>query len=446
MRAIFWLAVSTGLALSLATRAVGQDVPVYGPPIPAELRGELATVAGADLPPPGVPLALVRAVEIASSDHPVVSRALANRRASRSELRGAEWLRFPSLSVEALAVSQGSQTGDQNGIAANVVVEQPLYTFGRIDGTIDGARASLMANTYAIADAQTEIALRTVTAYFDLSLATRREEILQDALRQHERLLQTITRRVEQEVSPRADLELAGSRAAQIEQDLAAVAGLRATSYSQLQELVGYQEIDLGTVPTLDASLTLPLEEELIGAALGCSPRLKALRSLLGEVDAQRRVARSRLFPQLVAQASHNEITGTRFGVTLRVQTGNGLSQFAAVNTAEARVLSAEYEIDVAEREIRETIRADYLTYRSGLNRVTASVRATLSSELVTESYQRQFITGRRTWLDVMNAVRESMSARLTEGEAQLGAMAAYSRLMVRSCLWKPTPVNLEEG
>lgn len=440
-------AITLLIATSLVPYAQGAAQDVYGPSLPAEMQGVDTLEQPEPVPAPrGVPMALVQAVEIASRDHPIVGRALSERRASQAELRGARWQRFPSLSVEALAITQGNQnTADQNGIAANVVVEQPLWTAGRITGTIAGARAALEANSHAVADAQAEIALRTVSAYFDLALATRREEILMDSLGQHQELLQTITRRVDQEVSPRADLELAGSRAAQIEQDLAAVAGLRQTSYSQLRELIGYADLDLGSVPVFDAGLVLPSEEELVASALECSPRLKALRALQSEVDAQRRVARSRLFPQVVAQASHNEITGTRFGVTLRVQTGNGLSQLSAIEVADAQVLTAEYEVASAERDIREQIRNDFLTYEAGRNRAFASERATRSSQEVTESYQRQFITGRRTWLDVMNAVRESMSARLTEAEAQLGAMAAFSRLSIRSCLWRPAPPRHEQ-
>jgi adhesin transport system outer membrane protein len=439
---LFWALVAAA-PLAFASSAFGQSEPIYGPP---SVRVDPATAVPEIIEPapPGIPIPLAQAIDIASRDHPLVLRALADRRSSSSNLRGARWQRFPSLSVEGLAVTQGSQTGAQDGIAANVILEQPLYTFGRVDGTIDAARAALESSTYAIADAQIEITLRTISAYFDLSLATEREKVLQDSLVQHGELLETIHRRVLQEISPTADFDLASSRVAQIEQELAAVAGLRATSFSQLMELIGYAELELGAVPEFNNSLILPDEAEIIAAALECSPRLKSLRALRSEVDAERRIARARLFPQLSAQASANEITGTRFGVSVRLQTGNGLSQFAAVDAAAAQVVSAEYQIALTEREIRERVRADYLTYVAGKNRSIASQRATKSSELVTESYKRQFITGRRTWLDVMNAVRESQAARLTEADAQLGAMAAYSRIIIQSCRWGPVPIGSE--
>jgi adhesin transport system outer membrane protein len=418
-----------------------QDPPVYGP-IDENAKPSAEEV----FVPKGIPNALVDAVALASREHPLVQQALANRRARVAQLKGARWLQFPSLSVEGLAVTQGNQIGAQDGLAANIIVEQPLYSFGRIGGTIEAADAALVTSTNGVIDAQVEILLRTVAAYYDLALATEREAILKDSLGQHNELLETISRRVTQEVSPQADLDLASSRVAQIEQDLAAVAGARSTAYSRLQELVGYAAINFGTIPRLDPEIELPTEESLVSAALECSPLLKGLRSTVREREAQRRVARSRLFPQIVAQGSQNEILGARIGLALRLQTGNGLSQLSAVDSAKADILSAEFETATAEREIREQIKVDYLTFVAGRNRVTASARASSTSDLVTESYKRQFIAGRRTWLDVMNAVRESMAASLTESDAELSALAAYSRLMARSCNWRTPPlVEIEE-
>ena len=426
-------------AVVLTPVTVGAQSTTYGPTDTEAPAPEISFV------PEGIPYPLVEAVSVAARDHPLIRRAMAERRAREANLRGARWQQFPSLTVEGLAVTQGNQIGAQNGLAGNLILEQPLYTFGRIGGAIKAADAAFEASGYSLTDTQIEIALRTVAAYYDLALATRREDLLRMSLEQHQSLLETIRNRVNQEVSPQADLELASSRVAQIEQDLAAVAGARSTSFSRLQELIGYADVDLGTVPRLRPELELPSEAEVVAAALECNPRIKALRARQREREAQRRVSRSQLFPQILAQASTNEITGARVGVAVRLQTGNGLSQFAAVDAAEADIIAAEFETGAAERDIREQIRVDYLTYVAGRDRVAASGRATRSSQLVTESYRRQFIAGRRTWLDVMNAVRESMSANLTEADAELGALAAYTRLMVRGCYWKTPPLVLNE-
>lgn len=423
-------------ALSVSALSAGDTQDVYGPVEGAEGNGEAIQFV-----PEGIPYPLVEAVSVSTRGHPLIERALADRRSREAQRRAARWQRFPSLSVEGLAVTQGNQIGAQNGLAANIILEQPLYTFGRINGSIDAATAALEASEYAVVETQVDLALQTVSAYYDLALTTEREEILKESLAQHKELADTISRRVTQEVSPQADLELARSRVAQLEQDLEAVNGARRTSLARLLELIGDADINLGGLPRLDPGLMAPDEETLVQAALECSPRIKGIKATQKQLEAQRRVAKSRLFPQLVGQASTNEITGARVGVTLRLQTGNGLSQFAAVDAAAADVVALDYEAAAAERQIRELVRSDYVTFESGRKRLVASIRATRSTKLVTESYKRQFIAGRRTWLDVMNAVREAMAADLTESEAEIAALASYSRLMVQSCYWPLPPL-----
>ncbi len=408
----------------------------YGPPAPREVANQ--TQPAEPTLPTGIPAILGEVVEIAAATHPTVQQAAAQMRARRSELRGAKWLSYPSLSVEALAITKGSAASDQNGIAANLTLEQPIWAGGKIAGTIDRARAVWQASSTGVTEASLAIALKATQAYFALALTAKQEQILTSSLEQHRVLLDTIKRRVDQEVSPRADLELAMSRAAQIELDLAAVKGQRATAYNQLMELINYQAIDLGDVPVHRAEYVLPEENTLVQQAHACDPTLEKLRFELAAAEADRKIAKGALFPQLVGQVTHNEFTGTRAGLALRLQTGNGLSQYSAVGTAGARIDAANYQIATAERQLREQIRTDFVAYGAARARLSAGTQATLSSMIVTESYKRQFIAGRRTWLDVMNAVREAMSAELSEADAEVTAMSAASRLYLRSCAWKP--------
>jgi adhesin transport system outer membrane protein len=51
----------------------------------------------------------------------------------------------------------------------------------------------------------------------------------------------------------------------------------------------------------------------------------------------------------------------------------------------------------------------------------------------------RQFIAGRRSWLDVMNALRETVSAQAGLAQAEVTAMSTSVRLQLRSGRWQPT-------
>jgi len=431
-RRIFSLALLA--AASFAGASVAAQEQAYGP---VDVPGDRPRPA----PPPAIPEALDRAAAIAAASHPMVAAAEAESRALEAEYRGARWLSYPSLTVDALAAVGGSQYADTDGLALNVALEQPLWTGGRIGAEIDRARASLSAGEDRVAEAERQIALDVTSAYYEYVLATERASVLGESLEQHQTLIGSIERRVSQEVSPLADLTLGRSRTAQVELDLASARELQERSAARLLELTGGVRVE-PTMPPAGVASSLPPVEQALAEALACSPTLQTLSDLIDVAEAQRRIARGQLFPQVLLQLSQNEITGARAAVVLRAQTGNGLSRLTAIESANARIQRAIAEFGDTERRLREQLRRDYILVESAQRRITAGVLAADTADDIIESYQRQFIAGRRSWLDVMNAVREAASARLTESDARVTAAAAAARILATSCRWEPAPAE----
>lgn len=413
------------------TSALADANGVYGPADPAAPAVEIGDA------PRAIPRSLAESARMAVEGYPAILSAEANLRAARSDVRGAKWLRFPSLSVEGLAATKGSENASTNTLYANVTLEQPIWTGGKIGGTVERAEAAWLVRRGLLEETAREVAQRVVDSYYTIALNARRKDVLTRSLEQHRLLVQSIANRVAQEVSPRADLELANSRAAQIEQELASAGAQLQSAYSQLVQLVG-KPVDLGNVPAYDPVFHHPSEQGAIEKALQCEPKIQRLKAEVLVADADRRVAKASLFPQVLGQLSHNEVTGSRAGLALRMQTGNGLSQLSALQSASARVDSAEFEIQTAERDLREALRLDFVTNSAAGDRIRASLRAAEASTVVTESYKRQFIAGRRTWLDVMNALRETMTSELTVADAEIAAEASSARILLRTCAWQP--------
>jgi adhesin transport system outer membrane protein len=144
----------------------------------------------------------------------------------------------------------------------------------------------------------------------------------------------------------------------------------------------------------------------------------------------------------VLLQLSQNEITGARAAVVLRAQTGNGLSRFTAIESAGARIERALAEFGEAERRLREQVRRDYVVVAAAQSRIESGTLAADTAADLIESYQRQFIAGRRSWLDVMNAVREASSARLSESDARVQVAAGTARILALSCRWQPAAVG----
>ncbi len=417
-------------AASMPTATGSEAPPVYGPP------SEDATVVR-----PATPIAIPQPLDLAAASaaqtHPAVDGAEAEAEALAAEYRGAKWRRFPSLSVEVLSSTRGSTIADQDGIALNAALEQPIWLGGRISSEIQRAKASLRAGEDRVELARRQIVLDVVQAYYQIVLADQRLAVLEDSLDQHNELLASIGRRVQQEVSPLADLTLGRSRTAQVELDIASTRENRDSAQLRLVELTGGMAIQPG-LPLPSVADLLPPEDMAVAEAMGCDPSLAALTSLVAAAEADGDFARAQLLPQVLLQLSQNEITGSRAAIVLRMQLGNGGAQFSAIDSADARVRQALARYAEAERQVREDMRRDYVQVRSARARIATGELAADAADAIVASYQRQFIAGRRSWLDVMNAVREAAGARISEGDARVLIAQGTARILARTCRWQP--------
>ncbi|RJY10073.1 TolC family protein [Aurantiacibacter aquimixticola] len=232
---------------------------MYGPLVDA--ASPIALPAPIAIPDP-----LDRAAVLAAATHPLVDAAEAEAEALGAELRAARWGRYPSASVEALAATEGSSFADEDGIALNAVLKQPLWAGWRITNEIDRARASLMVGLNRVDEAERDIVLRVTSAYHDYVLSAERADALETSLAEHNELLGAIGRRVEREVSPLADLTLGRSRTAQVELDLASAAEARDSALIRLLALTGGGAVN-PEMPPRGVSDSLPLEEIALSEA-----------------------------------------------------------------------------------------------------------------------------------------------------------------------------------
>lgn len=390
-------------------------------------------------PPGEVPQALVDAIAIVTRRDPAAQAAWLGARAAFSDVRGAQWLRYPSLSTD-LDIVSGT-----NRVAPSVTVEVPLWASGQISSTITRARRIEAASVARWHETVLSLALETSQLYWNIVLYSRLEQLYRNSLDEHQRLVASMQRRVSQEVSPLADLELAKSRTAQIDQELASIQAQRLAAMRNLAELVRDVDYNLGPEPQFDVT-TLPRDWDKVATeVVEYSP---SRARLIQEADAARseiQIAKASLFPRVAAQYSYNEITGSRYGIGLRMQASGGLSQLSAVTSANARYAQSLDQIQLAERQLRQEVASEVQSFDSAIRRALASREAAVSSQRVSQSYMRQFIAGRRSWLDVMNSLRESVTAQSSLAQAEITAMSTSVRLQLRSGRWQPTRTSSKD-
>jgi adhesin transport system outer membrane protein len=122
------------------------------------------------------------------------------------------------------------------------------------------------------------------------------------------------------------------------------------------------------------------------------------------------------------------------------VQPGAGLSTAAGIRAALARKESAAESRRNVEQELRQALAADFASHKATVEQIGVGNLLRQSTQEVADSYARQFVAGRKSWQEVLNAVREAMQARLSVMDAQaLFAQTAW-RLHLRAFGLESTP------
>ena len=420
-------------ALALAGVSALASAQTYGP-VADKAAAEPVTAP----PPPGVDPELAAAAARAIDANPAMRAARLNSRAAGVDVRSARWLRGPSVSVNAFAFEGGSQIVRGDNFTANLIVDQPIWQGGRINGTIDRARAAERQIEAATDETAQDIALRVTGVYFDYIRAARRARMLEAGLTEHRALVGSIERRVAQEVSPRVDLELARSRTAQLLEQQSTTNAQAVASLQQLRVLVGDPSFTPSTDVTYDPAVHHPDQAGAVEAATTCSPTRHRLEAEALIARADQKLAKSQYMPRLSAQFTSNEITGERVGLALSAATNGGLSQFEAARGAQIRRDAAEARIGAAGLDIQTALAGDFAENGAARDRIGTSRTAAESARAVTDSFQRQFVVGRRGWLDVLNAALEATQADLAAADATVSAVSSAARIQLRTCTWQP--------
>jgi adhesin transport system outer membrane protein len=181
----------------------------------------------------------------------------------------------------------------------------------------------------------------------------------------------------------------------------------------------------------------------LIEQAIAWSPTLRRLSFEEEAAQAEVEVKRASYKPQVSlryenshASAPLNGIPAyntNRLMVVLEAQTGAGLSALAGVNAASARRDAARQQREAALRDLRERTTMDWDEFLAARVRLENATLASKGAKEVFESYARQYTAGRKTWLDVLNTVRESTQSDVAATDANSQMAGAWLRLRLAS-------------
>lgn len=379
----------------------------------------------------------------AVKSNPAILSKKSEFEAAGYNLDGAKWARFPSVSAEVRALD----TGTNNTV---VKVEQPLWTGGRISSQIDIANAGVSVADAAMHEAEQNILQEVAAAFYEVLRLEARLKLAVSNEAEHQKLAESMRRRVQSEISPMADQNQTGIRLRNAVSERIQIQRQLLTARLTLDQVVGRQIVDL-TKPK-DLNLDGLSEEYLLNATKAFSPERKRLLAKIDSAESEVTLAKSKLMPQVVAGYQH-QIGSLPFGIerdqiylALQMQPGAGLSSFSGIQSAIAKKQALAEELNTFDRQLIQRLRTAWAEYKTFAEQLQPARDSAVGSEMIVASYVRQFQVGKKNWLEVLNSQRERVQAQYALVDIEAPLQLAGIKLLVISGLIRADKVTLNEN
>ncbi len=387
----------------------------------AALLGGLPSISAA------TQLRLADALSLASSHHPSVKAKQAEVQAAQADLETAKWSRYPTVSTEATASSGRPQ--------AALLVQQPLWAGGKIDAQNRLAQAQLTLAEAGLQETRTSLMQQVAQQFFEVLRWQQRLNVARQTEDEHRKLLALIQRRVLAEISPLTDEVLASARFQQAVSERIQFDRSLQTAQWALQQLVGEPHTGLKA----PSRIALPkLEESLaIEASKAHSAELLRWRTQQDVAQAQIDMAQAGLYPTVAL--AHRQNLGANDAATLPNRTyislqfspGPGFSARSAAAAARSRLENSLQNTVVFERQLEQQVRTALTELEALAQQVEPARLLVTATEDVVASYLRQYQIGKKNWLDVLNALRESAQAHYSAVDVASSTQSLQLRLML---------------
>ena len=384
--------------------------------------------------------ALEQLIASALASHPSMQGQRALVRSSEAGLDSARWQFYPtpSVSIEAAGASASDRSYQGDKQVATAGLQQPLWTGGRLTAGMDKAQAGLVSSQAALEEVRLQLGLRVVQAYGDWLAAHLKTVASEKSLATHRRLREQVTRRLAEGAAAESDLTLAVSRLEAILADVVAARVQGEVALARLGQLLGVPVQGAALAKTVASPRTLTGGVQvLLDQALAINPTLTKAKAQAQVQEAVIGERRADLSPEVYARLERqygnytfpNAAPENRIFIGLSSRFGAGLSTLSNVESARAQHAAALSEIEVQSRAVSEQVLADVALALSVASRITSIQASLRAAEAVSSSYDRQYLAGRKSWLDVMNAARELALSETQLAELQSTQVVVTWRL-----------------
>ena len=381
-------------------------------------------------------------IKSAIETYPSVESKKMLAESAESELQAAKWGFLPSVSVgyrpSGDVLGSSTQVNEGRHSYRSVVISQTLLGGGKL-ATYRQSKAALQVADWSKIEEQELVAVRVINAYAAWSLANEKLKIASETLKEYERLLAQMKRRVEGGVSPATEQNLTSSRLLQARSEYVALQSAENTAFTTLNQLTGSKLDKKKLVSSLQLAED-KLLNDVIQKTVDRSPLLNRLKSVADTLKESSKIVRAESLPQVVLKAQYDK--GNTFfnskaknnSINLELNyaaDGAGVSTFNRMSAADDRYQAALIDVVTAKRDLIVKLDQDVSDFAFAKSKIPALEKNVEISAELTSSYDRLFIVGKKSWMDLMNAIRERKDSRFMLSEAQAQVIATNRRLKI---------------
>jgi adhesin transport system outer membrane protein len=302
-------------------------------------------------------------------------------------------------------------------------VRQPIWAFGRINNNIAAANAQEDTERADLLRVSRQLLEDTAVAYAAVLRSSEHVDIARSNVAEHQELQAQIQRRVEGQLASSADARLAATRLAQARASLEYA--LSEWEIAQ-EELTALTQVSVGaTQPVPSGLLEVPASAALLDRAMSESAEIRLKEQELGEAEAEVDRARTSLMPTIYLQADKfydqpavrdDSQVSVVFEAALD---GLGFAARGRTGSAAASRDAASQDLAAAKVELKRELERTERSRRLQRELIELQTQSLSDLESLLASYQRQYESVTKSWLDLMNIQRELFEQRRQLVEAQ---------------------------
>lgn len=395
---------------------------------------------------PAWSMSVEQAVATTLATDPELKSAFNDFMSNREEIDAAQGDYLPDVNLNAgygyehINNSTTKASGDKNFNRkdANISLTQLIWN-GTALNNIDRTEFEAEAQRHQLLSDAQDKSLRVTETYVSVLLAKQLLKLSEDNVKVHEKMLADIQRRAESGIGSTADLSQVEARVARSISNMLAARSNLDDARTEFFRLVG-TEIDEPVDPEVDA-LYLPNSlNDALDVAYANNPVIKLATYDIEAARAQYRQNKGNMYPSLTFEASQNwtndangvEENTNEFSAMLRLRFNlyNGGSDTANVRRSAYQLNKSKDIYDNASRLLRESTRLAWSAYElTEQQKKYLAEHVDAASETVI-AYEKQFLIGRRTLLDLLNTENELFEARRSYLDAHYGNITAKYRVL----------------